>query len=161
MHPSTFVFRTLLFTVLLVLAMQIRVGQNTIEDHVMATLTSSAVVTPINSVATGAVKFARNMWNKANRSFDSHFSRSISEENRPGTRGFNISIERSEKAIKRTAADVESAAETTYQRAKDSGAYQKFKDKAAATTARIRSKFIDETETPGGNSGAVKSETIR
>ncbi len=161
MGSFSFVIRTTIITVLLVLAMQIRWGTQTIEDHVMMAITSSEVVTPLNKTAQGTVVFLRNMWTKANRSFDTHFSKAMQEENRPGSRHLAFSVERSEKAVKQKAEQVEEAAKGAYEEVKASSTFQKIKEKASATSAKIRSKFIDESAESTSDRRAVKSENIR
>jgi len=148
MGPFGFFLRSFIFTILLVLCLQIRWGQDSLEDLTMNLLTSSAVVAPINQSAQGAVRFVRNMWSKANRSFDTHFSRALQEENRPGSRHLAFSIERSETAVKQKAEGVGEAARRAYEEAKESSAFQKFKDTARSASNRIRSQFIDETKVP-------------
>lgn len=159
MGPFSFVIRTAIITTLLVLLMQIKWGNETIEDYAMMAITSSAVVAPLNKTAQGAVALLRNAWSKANQSFDTHFSKALQEENRPGSRHLSFSVERSEKAVKEKVVAAEEAAKGAYEEAKDSSAFQKFKAKATATTARIKSKFVDETA-PAQGDRTVKSETI-
>lgn len=55
-----FFVKTFFLTIFLVLAMQIQVGPTTIENHAMSFVQSSAIVAPLNSVARGAAKLARD-----------------------------------------------------------------------------------------------------
>ncbi len=150
MGAFSFFIRTMILTVLVVLILQIRWGEASLEDHAMSFITSSAVVAPLNSTAQGTVRFLRNMWTKANRTFDTHFSQALQDENRPGSRHLALTIQRSEKAVKAKAEEVKEIAAGAFDDAEDSSAFEKFKAKAKSTSDRIRSKFIDETETPGG-----------
>ncbi len=147
MGPLSFFIRTLFITILFVLLLQIRWGDTSLEDITMNFITSSAVVAPINQTAQGSVRFLRNMWSKVNRTFDTHFSRALQEENRPGSRHLIFSVDRSEKVLKQKAEGVKEAAEGAYEEAKDSSAFQKFKDTARAAKDKFRAK-LDETKVP-------------
>lgn len=59
-----FFFKTFTLTVVLVLAMQLQVGEKTIENHAMSAVQSSAVVQPLNGVAKGAAKLAKDCGQK-------------------------------------------------------------------------------------------------
>jgi hypothetical protein len=56
MSELFFCLKTLVLTIALVMVMQIRVGEQTLESHAMAFFQSSSIVTPLNSVAQGAGK---------------------------------------------------------------------------------------------------------
>jgi hypothetical protein len=148
MGALSFFIRTFFLTIALILVLQIRWGDASLEDITMNFVTSSAIVSPLNQTAQGAVHFIRNMWTKANRTFDTHFSQALQDENRPGSRHLGLVINRSEKAIKQKTEDVKEAAEGAFVEAKDSSAFQKFKDSARSASNRIRSKFVDETNVP-------------
>jgi hypothetical protein len=149
MGAFSFVIRTMILTVLIVLLLQIRWGDSSLEDVTMNFITSSAVVAPINQSAQGTVRFIRNLWTKANRSFDTHFSRGLQDENRPGSRHLGFSLERSEKVLKQDAEKVKEKAEDAYEEAKDSSAFQKFKESARSASSRVKSSFVDETKDSG------------
>jgi hypothetical protein len=56
-----FFLKTFLLTVAIVLVMQIRVGERSLESHAMSWVQSSVVVAPLNGVAKGAAKMARDL----------------------------------------------------------------------------------------------------
>ena len=56
-----FFVKTFCLTIALVLAMQVEVGNKTIENHAMSWMQSSMIVTPLNTVARGGAKLARDL----------------------------------------------------------------------------------------------------
>ena len=56
-----FFVKTFLLTVAVVVMMQIKVSEKSIESHAMSWVQSSAVVAPLNGVAKGAAKMARDL----------------------------------------------------------------------------------------------------
>jgi hypothetical protein len=61
MSDVLFFVKTFFLTIAIVLVMQIHVGDHSIESHAMSWVQSSAVVAPLNSVARGAAKMARDL----------------------------------------------------------------------------------------------------
>jgi hypothetical protein len=56
-----FFIKSFLLTIAIVLVMQIHVGERTLESHAMSWVQSSYVVAPLNGVAKGAAKMARDL----------------------------------------------------------------------------------------------------
>ena len=56
-----FFVKTFALTVLIVLLMQIQVGGKSVESHALGWVQSSAVVSPLNSVAGGGAKLVRDV----------------------------------------------------------------------------------------------------
>lgn len=61
MMDFLFFVKTFLLTVAVVVMMQIKVSDKSIESHAMSWVQSSAVVAPLNGVAKGAAKMARDL----------------------------------------------------------------------------------------------------
>lgn len=61
MMDVLFFVKTLLLTMAIVLVMQIRVGERSLEAHAMSWVQSSVVVAPLNGAAKGAAKMARDL----------------------------------------------------------------------------------------------------
>lgn len=61
MMDIVFFLKTFLLTIAIVLVMQIQVGEKSIETHAMNFVQSSVVVAPLNGVAKGAAKMARDL----------------------------------------------------------------------------------------------------
>ena len=56
-----FFVKTFCLTVVIVVLMQIRIGSNSIENHVMGAVQSSMITAPLNSVAHGGAKLIRDV----------------------------------------------------------------------------------------------------
>ena len=123
------ILRVGILTCVLVLCLQVRWGEATLEDHTMNFLTSSAVIRPIDEVATSVVVFVRNTWSHFTRSLDTNFSNALRKENQPGSRHLNLTLERSKKYVSEKSDDL--------------------RERVRDVAKRARSKFIDETEVPG------------
>jgi uncharacterized metal-binding protein len=61
MMDFLFFVKTFALTIVVVLLMQLQVGEKSIEHHAMAFMQSSAVIQPLNGVAKGAAKLARDV----------------------------------------------------------------------------------------------------
>jgi hypothetical protein len=61
MMDVLFFVKTFLLTIAIVLLMQVHVGERSLEAHAMSWVQSSAVVAPLNGVAKGAAKMARDL----------------------------------------------------------------------------------------------------
>lgn len=66
-----FFIKTLFLTVALVLIMQIRVGDHTIEAHALSWVKTSAVVSPLNHVARGGAKLLRDLTQRLSNGMNS------------------------------------------------------------------------------------------
>ena len=62
MDAISFIFKTTLVTIAVILVMQIKWGGQTIERHTMRALTSAQIVRPLNETAHGAATLVRNVW---------------------------------------------------------------------------------------------------
>lgn len=62
MSEALFCIKTFVLTIAIVIAMQIQVGERTIEDHALSWVQTSPVVRPLNGVARGAAKLAQDGW---------------------------------------------------------------------------------------------------
>ncbi|MEQ1665553.1 MAG: hypothetical protein ABL927_09285 [Bdellovibrionales bacterium] len=133
-----FVLRALVVTFLLVIVMQVRWGESTIESTAMEFLTSSTVVKPIDETASGIVVFIRNSWSRFTKSINTNFSNAMRSENQPGSRHLGFSFERTSKSAMTKA--------------------EQYSDKAVQMAKRAKSRFIDERITPGKNSDLNESE---
>lgn len=61
MTDFLFFIKTILFTLIVVLLMQIQVGERTVEDHAMSWVQTSVIVSPLNGVAQGAAQAIRDL----------------------------------------------------------------------------------------------------
>jgi hypothetical protein len=169
MSSLTFFARTMVLTFVAVLLLQVRWGTTTLEDHTMNFLTSSALVKPIDQTASGMVIFIRNTWNRVTKSINTNFTNALRRENQPGSRFEGFTIQRSQEYIQQNAREASRAAGEAAQeyapemnQAKQTtlSAFEKFKRQAQATSRKVKSKFIDETDTPGKSAeGSAASST--
>lgn len=60
MMDFLFFIKAFLLTLILVLLMQIQVGERTVESHTMGWVQSSVIIMPLNNVAQGAAKMIRD-----------------------------------------------------------------------------------------------------
>jgi hypothetical protein len=67
MSELFFCLKTFVLTIAIVLALQLQVGERTLESHAMMFMQSSAVVTPLNNVARGAAKMFEDLKEKARK----------------------------------------------------------------------------------------------
>lgn len=103
-----FVIKCLVFTVILVFAMQIKIGNETIESQSMTWLHESSAVHSLQLVADGAIKSVRHGLNWASNYFDTKIG--ANDKKRPGSRLQNLAVKRSdvverEQELKRRAAE--------------------------------------------------------
>ncbi len=61
MMDFLFFVKTFVLTVAVVVVMQIQVGEKSLETHAMSWVQSSTVAQPLNNVAKGAAKLARDV----------------------------------------------------------------------------------------------------
>ncbi len=78
MSEVFFCIKTFVLTIAIVMVMQVQVGDRTLENHALAWVQTSPLVTPLNSVAHGAAKMIREMTNKAQDQIH-HVKRKISD----------------------------------------------------------------------------------
>lgn len=60
-----FTLKTFIATILMVLVLQVRIGQSRIEDHVMRLYYTSAIAEPVQSVVDGGVRAIHTGWKSA------------------------------------------------------------------------------------------------
>ncbi len=63
-----FFVKTFLLTLVVVLAMQVRIGERSVEQHAVSFVQSSAVTMPLNQAAGGAAKLVKDLTQKISNS---------------------------------------------------------------------------------------------
>lgn len=104
MDSISFFIKSLVIAFVAVLFMQIEVGNDTIEGHILYFARNSNVTQPIQTVASGAAKAVRNGWNTVTK-WVNHNKPSVGER---ASSMFN-NFERSEAYKKAEAAKREAA----------------------------------------------------
>jgi len=64
MSSIWFILKSLVLTVLVLIVLQIKFGQQSLEDRLISSARSAGVVDFAQDMADGAIKFFRNTWNK-------------------------------------------------------------------------------------------------
>ena len=77
-----FFVKTFFLTIAIVLLMQIQIGRSTIENQAMSFVQNSAIVAPLNNVARGAAKLARDLTNKISAKVKKNTKKNHKEEAR-------------------------------------------------------------------------------
>ena len=106
-----FVLKTFIGTFLLVVLLQVKVGQETIEYHVMNWIHDSPMTEPIQEAARGGVVAFRELWKKLTSGIGTEFSKTLNRDNVPGSRSLGLSLERSQAYIKEKAQQAAELAE--------------------------------------------------
>ena len=93
--------KSIAVTILIVLLLQIKIGNDTIEDQAVFWFHSSSLVQPMQTVVDGGVKLIRNTLNGVVNLFHFKVFQKVSE--RAGNRDLNFKIERSREYIREQA----------------------------------------------------------
>ena len=81
-----FVIRMAVYTVILVIVMQVKIGPTTLEEKVIQFTHNSSFSENIQNIAEGAVKILGIAYNKTVQNVDTAFSKNHIKENIPGRR---------------------------------------------------------------------------
>lgn len=107
-----FGLRMFAITLAMVVALQIKVGDETIERISLAWIGSSSVVASLRDVSNGGIKALSQAYRWAAGSVDAKINRAFRSEAEPGVRSLGLTLERSEgykasQQAKRRAASLE------------------------------------------------------
>lgn len=94
-----FFIKSLLFTFLLVILLQIRVGDFTLEERATLWAQKSVLIQPLELVAQGATKVVRDSWRRVTGNINTRFWQSVSNHNQPGARRLVPELKRSQEYI--------------------------------------------------------------
>lgn len=128
MGSLIFFIKTMAITLIVVVLLQIKVGNETLEDKTLHFVYTSDLTTPLREAAEGGVVFIRDLWNKIAGNINTEFSRAIESKNRPGERRIGINLERSKEYLKE----------------KSQRAAEVVKDRAESAARNIREEFERE-----------------
>ena len=98
-----FVLKSLAITVVILILMQIKIGDSTMETKFHHWVNSAAVVAPLQEAADGGVALVKQAWNKVSKSFTGKTFNFFKEENIPGKRVLGLKLQRSAEYIKEKA----------------------------------------------------------
>ncbi|MBX3020623.1 MAG: hypothetical protein KF799_03010 [Bdellovibrionales bacterium] len=77
MSEFFYVIKLFLLTLVIVLVMQIQIGERTFESHAMSWLHTSALVAPLNMAATGGAKMIKDLTAKVNSSITKNSDKNV------------------------------------------------------------------------------------
>ncbi|MCB9025633.1 MAG: hypothetical protein H6625_04905 [Bdellovibrionaceae bacterium] len=100
MSEIFFILKSFILTILIVIFMQVKVGETTIEEKTLLWIESSTIISPIQKIVDGGVKVVKETWKTAFGNLNSKFFNSVKPKNLPGKRDLNLVIERSEEYLR-------------------------------------------------------------
>ncbi|MCB0389918.1 MAG: hypothetical protein KDD58_01450 [Bdellovibrionales bacterium] len=100
MSELLFIVKSFVLTILIVIFMQVKVGETTIEEKTLMWIESSPIILPLQEVVQGGVKFIREGWQTVFGNLNSKFFSSVNEKNTPGKRDLNLVLERSQNYLR-------------------------------------------------------------
>lgn len=103
-----FFVKTLALTFLLMVALQTRVGEGTIEDHAMNFVRTSALTQPLHRIASSGAQVIRTSTNWLAKQVNQRLRKPGAQEAALGGRGENFQFKRSE-GFERKKAETEAA----------------------------------------------------
>lgn len=95
------ILKSLAFTLLIVLLLQVKVGNDTLEDRAVFWFRSSPLVQPMQKVVDGGVKVLQQSFGKLTGLFDWNLKDQLKQK--PGNRDLNFQVERSRQYIREQA----------------------------------------------------------
>ena len=100
MGDLIYFIKTLVFTVIIVLLMQVKFGEETIETKTKRALTESSVGGYLGEVAEGGVAVVGKGYHAIMNMFNIEFDKRFSRDNYPGMRSVLPAMERSKSYVK-------------------------------------------------------------
>ncbi len=99
MSDIFFVIRMSVITFGVVLFMQVQVNERTIEEHSLAWLRSSSLISELQEVADGAISAGKSLVATVGRHFNKDFFKGWDRDNQAGFRHLRMGIDRSKTYI--------------------------------------------------------------
>lgn len=81
-----YVLKIGIVTLVIVLIMQINIGQNTVENHAEMFIRKSSILEPVREVAEGGFIVLKNVYRKTASTIDTFVTEQFRSENAPGKR---------------------------------------------------------------------------
>ncbi|MEZ4873476.1 MAG: hypothetical protein R2827_14800 [Bdellovibrionales bacterium] len=105
-----FFLKTLIMTFIVILVLQIKVGELTLEQKAAHWARQSSLVEPIQEVAHGGLLIVRDGWRKLYGLLSGEAQEIFKSEEAPGNRSLGITLERSKEYFKEKASKAKAAA---------------------------------------------------
>lgn len=103
MGSLIFIIKSFVITVFVILMLQIKIGDRTLEYRVDDMVRRSGIEQPAQYLADGLVRFVRNTWRSLTGTMNNDVSRLLNSRNAPGSRQPDIDLRRSAEYIKEQA----------------------------------------------------------
>jgi len=94
-----FFIKMLIFSFILILVLQVKIGEKTLEEKSMDYISQSSVLPVMQGVADGGVKVIGKVWNNTMKIFGGKITGIFNTDNIPGKRTLGIKMERSKKYL--------------------------------------------------------------
>ena len=111
--------KAMVLTVVVVIVMQVKVGDYTLEEKAKIYALSSPIAEPIMDIAKGGAKVVTHGWGKLLGLMGSNISSFFNGDGTPGERTFNINLDRSKKYLNEVAEKAKVEARETWDEYKD------------------------------------------
>ena len=99
-----FALRMLALTVIIAIAMQVKVGPATVEQHSLAWIQGSSLAAGLRTVSDGAIKATSRAFHWVAGSIDARFNRIFRHDEAAGVRTLGVKLDRSD-AVKKAHAE--------------------------------------------------------
>lgn len=94
-----FFIKCLVMTFIVVILLQVKIGNMTLEERTKNWAAESSLVAPLEDVAKGGVKGIREAWKSLTGNFSKKIKNQFENNNVPGQRTLGVKLERSKKYI--------------------------------------------------------------
>ena len=119
MSEIFFILKSFFLTLVVIIIMQVKVGENTIEEKTLQWIESSPMVSPLQEVASGGVKVVQQAWKAVFGSLNSKFFSAVKDKNLPGKRDLNFVLERSQEYLRDQGDKIKESAQRAAQATQD------------------------------------------
>ena len=107
MSDIVYVLKIMAITCGLIIVMQIRVGEVTLEEHATEWIHTAAPVMLLREIAEGGLSAAHDGWVKMSSSIKTKYWNSYRKESVPGQREVPVSLKRSEEFVEQEVSKLE------------------------------------------------------
>ena len=103
MRDLFFFIRVMVMTTIFVFFLQIRIGEQTLEQQALSLIRTSSTVVPLQRVADGGSRLLRDIWSAVTHRMNSSVGYIFNSENRPGERRLNFDWLKTKEYVKEKA----------------------------------------------------------
>jgi hypothetical protein len=103
MRDLIFLLKIMGLTFVVVIILQIKVGEDTLEDRAMRFVAQSSLMAPVQDVADGLVVFLRQNFRDLTSKFKDNIAKPFKKEEAPGNRSLGVQLQRSQAVLQKQA----------------------------------------------------------